>query len=149
MKKVLFLFFLCLMSVSTAIAADVYVTPKGEKYHEQQDCRHLKRSKEINKMSLSEAKGKGYSACSACYPEEAKNKSTVKEAVNTQTKDVNKAIDAKKTSITKNANKTVEATKTSATKDVKKEVEKQKTSVKDTLQSTTKNLQQADPTQKK
>ncbi len=45
----------------------VYVTPTGHKYHKQ-DCRTLKRSKQLIPMTRSEAEAKGYEACSVCNP---------------------------------------------------------------------------------
>lgn len=45
----------------------VYVTESGDKYHKE-DCRFLKKSK--IKLTLEEAKEKGYKPCSVCKPPE-------------------------------------------------------------------------------
>ena len=50
-------------STSTPQSRTVYITNTGSKYH-QSGCRYLKKSK--ISISLSEAKSRGYSACSVC-----------------------------------------------------------------------------------
>lgn len=52
-------------STSNTDSAVVYVTKTGEKYH-RAGCSYLKSSK--IEMSLSDAKNKGYTACSKCNP---------------------------------------------------------------------------------
>lgn len=46
----------------------VYVTKHGKKYH-RAGCREIKRSIGIVKMSISDAKAKGLTACKVCKPE--------------------------------------------------------------------------------
>ena len=64
---------LCAMMLSAgtaAFAADVYVTPKGKKYHKA-DCRMLK-NKEAVKMDEDEAIAQGLKPCGICLKDESK-----------------------------------------------------------------------------
>jgi predicted chitinase len=72
------------------LAQTVYVTRTGKKYHDD-GCRYLSKSK--ISATLSDAKDKGYTACSVCKPSttvETKDKkfaappSTIRKAVTTQ-----------------------------------------------------------------
>ena len=44
----------------------VYVTPSGERYHKK-SCGHIKKSKTVTAVPLSEAIEEGYTACKSCY----------------------------------------------------------------------------------
>ncbi len=68
MKKLLFTLFILLFSVSIALASySVFIVDTGKKYHSNEKCWTLKKSKEIHKLSLEEAKEKGYTPCGVCY----------------------------------------------------------------------------------
>ena len=45
----------------------VYCVPKGRVYHSTRNCRTLRRSKNIKKISIKVAKAKGLRACKVCY----------------------------------------------------------------------------------
>ena len=46
---------------------EVYITATGTKYHRDRNCRGLSRAKNVYKVTLKEAKGKGLTPCSLCY----------------------------------------------------------------------------------
>lgn len=46
-------------------AQSVYLTQTGSKYHVE-SCRTLKRSKHLTKVSVKNAKSRGYKACKVC-----------------------------------------------------------------------------------
>ena len=48
------------------LSETVYVTASGERYHKK-NCRHIKKSKTVTTVSVSEAKKDGYTACKTCY----------------------------------------------------------------------------------
>ncbi len=72
MKKLLLLGVLGMfLSVSSVVFADdVYVTPRGSKFHKE-TCRLVKRSKVTEKYELKDAKDEGYSACKRCFKKQA------------------------------------------------------------------------------
>ncbi|MEI0518059.1 hypothetical protein [Brachyspira murdochii] len=67
MKKIikLIIIFTILISSNITAANIVYITKTGKKYHIQ-NCRTIKG--EAYKISLSEAKNKGYTPCKVCKP---------------------------------------------------------------------------------
>jgi len=78
------LFFLLLSSY--AIAQTVYITQTGKKYHSY-SCSYLSSSK--TSIDLSEAKAKGFTACSRCKPDsnvDANVKTEKKSETNTKVK---------------------------------------------------------------
>ncbi len=46
----------------------VFVTKNGKKYHKDKKCSSLKNSKEIQKVSIKEAKKNKITPCKICYP---------------------------------------------------------------------------------
>ena len=50
----------------------VYITKSGKKYH-YSTCRTLARSRNVYRISLSEAKQRGYTVCKVCRPPRASN----------------------------------------------------------------------------
>lgn len=44
----------------------VYYTPKGERYHPDRHCMTLARSKEVNKVTVKDAKSRGLTICGVC-----------------------------------------------------------------------------------
>lgn len=79
MKKVLILIALiavCLMTcddetISGTTVSDstayVYVTSSGSKYH-RSSCSTIKRSKHVRRLTKSQARAMGYTACKVCKP---------------------------------------------------------------------------------
>lgn len=63
--QLLIVIVLLVSSTITVLAVDVYITNTGSKYHES-NCRYLRESK--IKVSLDNAKYRGYDACSVCDP---------------------------------------------------------------------------------
>lgn len=45
----------------------VYTTPKGTKYHKK-SCKTIKKSKNLTKTTVKEAKADDYTACKVCKP---------------------------------------------------------------------------------
>lgn len=64
-KKLLFLSLIFSLLVSNGFSQTVYITKTGDKFHIE-SCRYL--SKSSYPITLSDAKAKGYDACSVCRP---------------------------------------------------------------------------------
>ena len=73
-KQKIFFTLIFSLLLSNVFAQTVYVTKTGKKYHNE-NCRSL--SKSSYPISLSDAKAKGYDACSICKPVSA-GKTTTK-----------------------------------------------------------------------
>ncbi|MEI0492694.1 hypothetical protein R4J17_09655 [Brachyspira intermedia] len=65
MKKLITFIIILMISANLIAQNVVYITKTGKKYH-LQNCRTIKG--EAYKISLSEAKQKGYTACKVCKP---------------------------------------------------------------------------------
>ena len=65
MKKLITFIIILMISANLIAKNVVYITKTGKKYH-LQNCRTIKG--EAYKISLSEAKQKGYTACKVCKP---------------------------------------------------------------------------------
>ncbi|CRF31392.1 hypothetical membrane protein [Brachyspira suanatina] len=65
MKKVITFIIILMISANLIAQNVVYITKTGKKYH-LQSCRTIRG--EAYKISLSEAKQKGYTACKVCKP---------------------------------------------------------------------------------
>ncbi|ACN84472.1 hypothetical protein JQ824_06040 [Brachyspira hyodysenteriae] len=65
MKKVITFIIILMISANLIAQNVVYITKTGKKYH-LQNCRTIRG--EAYKISLSEAKQKGYTACKVCKP---------------------------------------------------------------------------------
>ncbi|KLI30362.1 hypothetical protein [Brachyspira hyodysenteriae] len=65
MKKILTFIIILIISANLIAQNVVYITKTGKKYH-LQNCRTIRG--EAYKISLSEAKQKGYTACKVCKP---------------------------------------------------------------------------------
>lgn len=66
----LVLFLACSANFATTPMTDssvVWVTRTGNKYHKA-SCRTIKKSKGLTSMTKTEARNKGYTACSVCKP---------------------------------------------------------------------------------
>lgn len=71
MKKYLILLtVLFSLLISNVFSQTVYITKTGKKYHSE-NCRYL--SKSSYSISLTDAKGRGYDACSVCSPSSSTN----------------------------------------------------------------------------
>lgn len=58
------------LSVTTCVfAADVFVTPRGAKYHKE-ICRLVKDKDNITKLEKKEALEEGYEPCKRCFKED-------------------------------------------------------------------------------
>lgn len=82
-KQLLFLTLIFTLLIGNVFAQTVYVTKTGKKYHAD-GCRYL--SKSSYSISLSDAKAKGYDACSVCKPSSTV-KTTPSTAPQTQKKE--------------------------------------------------------------
>ncbi|WP_085168745.1 hypothetical protein [Brachyspira hyodysenteriae] len=65
MKKVITFIIILMISANLIAQNVVYITKTGKKYH-LQNCRTIRG--EAYKISLSEAKQKGYTTCKVCKP---------------------------------------------------------------------------------
>ena len=64
-KQLLFTTVIFLLLFNSVFSQTVYITKTGEKYHKE-NCRYLKKSS--YSINLSDAKARGYNACSVCKP---------------------------------------------------------------------------------
>ena len=64
-RRISFIAFVFLLLTCSAFSQTVYVTKSGKKYHNE-NCRYLTNS--TVSIDLSEAAGRGYTACKVCKP---------------------------------------------------------------------------------
>lgn len=81
-KQLLFLTLIFTLLIGNVFAQTVYVTKTGKKYHAD-GCRYL--SKSSYSISLSDAKSKGYDACSVCKPSSSNNSNSKTKTSPSQT----------------------------------------------------------------
>ena len=123
-KTVLFLTLIILGFVAQMNAQTVYVTSKGEKYH-QKDCQYLKGA-DVKSMSLADAKSKGLVACSVCFGADKAKSDASKVTTNVKT---NAAVKSEKvkTDVAKESTKVkADADKKVEKADAKKDAAKAK-----------------------
>lgn len=58
-----------LSMTTSAFAQDVFVSPKGTKYHKE-TCRLIKNKENMTKMTKKEAVAEGYTPCRRCFKED-------------------------------------------------------------------------------
>jgi len=87
MLKKLFILGLCVVILSvtaSSFAGDVFITPKGKKYHEE-SCRLIKNSeKQVIKESI--AFEEGYTPCLICLKDNIKDGQESKKQIKTKAK---------------------------------------------------------------
>lgn len=90
-KHLLFLTLIFTLLIGNVFAQTVYVTKTGKKYHAD-GCRYL--SKSSYSISLSDAKSKGYDACSVCKPSSSTKSNSTSKAKTAPSQTKNKVTQA-------------------------------------------------------